>query len=476
MLQSFKKQVLYWESILDEKIAIRFLERKTIRSISYRQLAEDIKKCTDFIQKCQLYDQNIALMGDNCYELIVVFWSIICSGNTAVWINKNINAEEAVEKIRFADVQAVFYDEDSFELMEEVQEIYPVQSFVLEEKVYSNMEVLPFSDEEDIDKVAMLMFTSGTTGTPKAVMMSQRCLITSVEGRAYLYQEEGSFFIAAPIHHMFGLTPAIQALYEERELHLCTTRTMNRSLAALKSRYAFMIASMQTMLLHCMEETALGREILDSPLKYICTGASIPNSETVAKLKEYGYIVQNDYGMTETQCIGLHPGDGTIPENAKLLFSQIQVKTVNGEILIKAPSNTLGYYKNPEMTEQLFDDGWIHTGDLGYIDENGYLLLIGRCKNLIILDNGENVSPEVIESKLIKIPKIQDVIVCAEDNKLCAKILPVAENLQDCEEIQMEISEAIQEYNENAAIYNRIRRVIFMTEDFKRTATGKIIR
>lgn len=476
MLRSFREQVLWWEREQNEKNAICYLQRKNRKTVSYIQLANDIRKCSSFIQKMCKEHCNIALMGDNSYELVVAFWSIICAGKTVVWINKNLDAADVLEKMQFTEAKMVFYDDDSYDLMEEVQGYYSVPAYILEEKVYEDTEPLAFEGEEDVDVPAMLMFTSGSTGVPKAVMMSQTGLLTSVEGKRSVYNMEGSFLVAAPIHHMYAISFMLQALYEERELHLCTVRTMLRSLAILKSDYAAMIASMQNLLLQCIEETEQGKEILDGPLKYICTGASVPNPATVQKLKGYGYIVQNDYGMSETQCIGIYPDDGIVPEGAKRVFDQIQIKIVGGEIMIKAPSNALGYYKNPEMTEKLFDDGWVHTGDLGYLDENGYLYLTGRCKNLIILDNGENVSPEEIEKKLMDIEQIREVIVCAMDNKICAKIVPEAENLKNCDEIKAQIEKAVRTYNEGAATYNQIRKILFMEEEFKKVSVGKIVR
>ena len=136
----------------------------------------------------------------------------------------------------------------------------------------------------------------------------------------------------------------------------------------------------------------------------------------------------------------------------------------NGEILVKGTSVMKGYYQMPDETAETLKDGWLHTGDKGYMDEDGYLFINGRVKNLIILSNGENVSPEEIENKLALNPLVGEVIVTGEDNGLTARIYPeqavVEAKALDTEMIRSQLQEFLDEYNKNQPTYRRITGLV----------------
>jgi long-chain acyl-CoA synthetase len=156
-----------------------------------------------------------------------------------------------------------------------------------------------------------------------------------------------------------------------------------------------------------------------------------------------------------------------------------EVRIKDSELQVKSPSVMLGYYKNPEATKAAFtEDGWLRSGDIGYIDEDGYIFLQGRIKNLIILSNGENVSPEEIETKLYDCTFIKECLVYEEDGKITAEIFPDTEyaEMHEVSDVEKEISAAVKAANKTMPTTKSVRNVKFRYEPFERTATNKIKR
>ena len=159
--------------------------------------------------------------------------------------------------------------------------------------------------------------------------------------------------------------------------------------------------------------------------------------------------------------------------------AQMQVKIVDGELYLRSESLMMGYYGDEEGTAQVIHDGWYATGDLCREDEEGYLYLTGRKKNLIILSNGENVSPEEIERKLYCCKEICEVMVGVENDMLMAAVYPeypIQSGENNKGTVRKEIERAIEQYNDKAPMYKQIRQIRFMEEPFAKTAVGKLIR
>lgn len=161
-------------------------------------------------------------------------------------------------------------------------------------------------------------------------------------------------------------------------------------------------------------------------------------------------------------------------------LSNVEVKFENGEILVRGSSVMAGYYEMPEETAETLKDGWLHTGDKGYIDEDGFLFINGRVKNLIILSNGENISPEEIENKLALNPLVGEVIVTGEDNGLTARIYPeqavVEAKSLDEETIKNSLQAFLNEYNSKQPTYRQITGLVVRKNPFIRNSTQKIKR
>ena len=226
---------------------------------------------------------------------------------------------------------------------------------------------------------------------------------------------------------------------------------------------------------------ALAANVFGGNLKIIFTGGAHLDPFYIEKFAEYGVNIYEGYGMSECSPVisSNMPGDdkpgsiGRPLENAEIAFD-------NGEILVKGSSVMKGYYQMPEETAETLKDGWLHTGDKGYLDEDGFLFINGRVKNLIILSNGENISPEEIENKLALGVLVGEVIVTGENNGLTARIYPDQDVVQvkglGEAEIQAGLQAFLDEYNKNQPTYRQITGLIVRKNPFIRSSTKKIKR
>ncbi len=220
----------------------------------------------------------------------------------------------------------------------------------------------------------------------------------------------------------------------------------------------------------------IANETFGEQLIAIFSGGAYLSPEIINGYKEFGIDIAQGYGMTECSpriCTGIV--NCPKPDSVGKIVNGCEVKIVDGEIWVKSKSVMKGYYKNPEETANtLTPDGWLKTGDLGHKDDDGYLYITGRKKNLIILSNGENVSPEEIENKFVTFRPIKEIIVYEDGQLITAQIYPDPD--YKSEDIQEEIRRKVDEINDTFPPAKRIVNIIFRDKEFVKTASKKIIR
>ena len=261
--------------------------------------------------------------------------------------------------------------------------------------------------------------------------------------------------------------------YIQRELSLARPQTMMMVPLFVETFYRQIIRKAeQEGKLESVGE--MGHALFGGRLEYIICGGAALDRMYIQNYRKFGIEILNGYGTTECAPVAsvnrnFYYKDGTVGlpiPDSRVIISE------SGEVLISGRHVMKGYYRDPEETKKVLEDGWYHTGDLGTIDEEGFLTLTGRVKNLIILSSGENISPEELEEKLLRINRITEVIVSSEGQFLKAEIY--AENIgrDDTEAI---ISE-IQEMNRACPMYKRISKIVFRDKPFEKTSTQKIVR
>jgi long-chain acyl-CoA synthetase len=214
-------------------------------------------------------------------------------------------------------------------------------------------------------------------------------------------------------------------------------------------------------------------------LKTIVSGGAYLNPEYVDKFAEYGITVLQGYGMTEcSPVISTNLPWQQKKDSVGKLMPNCEAKIVDNEIWVKGSSVMMGYYKMPEETAEAVEDGWLKTGDLGYVDEDGFVYITGRRKNLIILANGENVSPEEIENQIVTAELVKEIIVREKDTVIQAEIYPDYEYAakKKIKDIPGSLQQILDEYNRTAPVYKRILNLVVRETEFEKNTTKKIKR
>lgn len=384
----------------------------------------------------------------------------------------------------------------------------------------------------DTKAMSVLFFTSGTSGKSKGVMLSQENMISDINYACKNFSLAGATLAVLPFHHSFGLLMAVFALFNWEH-----TIFINSGLKNIKRD--MLVAKPQTMLLvplfvetfyRNIWQTAkeqgserklrlgmvlsnfllrcgidirkkLFRSVLDGfggNLEYIICGGAPLQEKYVREFRAIGIEILNGYGITECAPVvstnrNHYHRDGSVGQILKGCDVRIQSDTIRhhadkirmksdlttnmvGEIQVKGKNVMLGYYQDEKATVETFDDGWFKTGDLGYVDSDGFLYVTGRKKNLIILSNGENVSPEELETLLLDFELVKEALVYDQDGKITAEIFPNFEIEVDLKAISVLLQKIIDDCNQRLPVYKRIQNLIIRQEAFEKTTTQKIKR
>jgi long-chain acyl-CoA synthetase len=225
----------------------------------------------------------------------------------------------------------------------------------------------------------------------------------------------------------------------------------------------------------------IAAKVFGGNLTTVFSGGAHLDPFYVEKFKEYGVNIYEGYGMSEcSPVISSNTPTNYRPGSVGKVLKNAEVKFENGEILVRSTSVMKGYYNMPDETNEALEGGFLHTGDKGYMDEDGYLYINGRVKNLIILSNGENVSPEEIENKLALYPLVDEVVVTGDGNGLTARIYPdqdlIAKKKLEGEKLEKELWKLLDEYNGTQPTFRRIAHLVIRENPFRRNTTKKILR
>ena len=455
-------------------------------SKNHIELRQDSGKMAREIHRLFGTDHKIALIGDLSYSWICTFFGIINSGNIAVPMDTKTSAAELTDRLDFADVSVVFLSKHYHDLEAQI-----LKDCAKVEKIYM-LEEYPFCISSfesgalppvDPEAVSSLMFTSGTTGDGfKAAMITQKGMLADATGYAPVCMPGDRVLSILPIHHCFELFVG-----QMKCLYMGAAICINDSVAnILKNLSVFKIASVLAVpsvanLLSSVVEREIKtktaeeiRQLLGGHLNRITIGGAPTNAKIIETLSSVGITVIDGYGLTESTggCL-CNQNPALMPEAAGTPYvKDMQVKISDGEICLKGPMIMKGYYKSPALTEKVMEGDWFHTGDLGEITENGYVVVYGRKDNLIKLSNGEKVYPEECEDILSNIDNVNQNMVCALDDHLVALVL-----LKDqSEECKNDLIEKVNQINDRMPNYKKIMDIRFRSTPFPMTSSMKIKR
>lgn len=514
------------------KAAVKYFgSNKKVKSKSYIDLRNDVDLMSTYLIKNRINKENIAIIGDVNYEWIVSYYSIVSSGAVVVPIDKELSAKDITDLLIRINAKCVFFGKTCRKKVEEIRKniksiekyisLQPNENYESVKDILKCMygeEILNYSVEAD--DLASIVFTSGTTGKSKGVMLTHRNLCEDLMYSYYLVgREDNTATIPIlPVYHMFEITTGIQCpIYigfticigkgikyitksiEEFKPSILTlvplvVEMLDKRIwmeARKRKKYSKLRKALKlSKFLRRFEidvRKILFKDIIEmfgGNLHTIVCGGAPLRKELEEEFNEFGITLLNGYGITECSPVLSCNMRGQVKSGSvgRPLKEFCEIKVVDEEILVKGDIVMKGYYNDEKSTNEAFSGEWFKTGDIGYLDKDGYLFITGRKKNLIILDNGENVSPEELEDVFIKSDLIKEIVVYGgknnTKNQISAIIVPDNDYIQknSISDIEGTLNKEIEEINKSLPHYKRIQIINVRDEEFVKTSTGKVKR
>ena len=472
------------ERIYPQRAAFRWYDEAsgTVCTRTYAQYAQDIRRAVRcFAQSIpEMQGKRVCILSRNCYEYGVNALGVMLAGGVLAPLNQRADWGELQAQLELAQPAAILSDGVDHGCAEQLQAAYgsllrPMDGYT----AFDPTDLDPHSI--DPDGLLMLAFTSGTTGRSKAVMLSERNFFTSmaaftdmVDTVRTLRQDpapELSMLAMLPMFHIGTFACFFSWPVAGWTMNLVgDLRNFYREMERMPSDYMLMVPM---VLQAVLKDLRAGRRERLGKLQVVCCSSAMFRPEDLAELASYGILVMQIYASTETCACGLfNAAQDTehIGAVGRACFGTQYRIAPDGELCIRGDMVTKGYYKDPTATAEVLDaDGWFHTGDLARTDKEGYYYITGRKKNLIILDSGENVSPEELEKLLSGCTAIQECLVQEKGQKICAQIFcPQAD--------QAAVRDFVTQLNRTLPMYKRITALVFRDEPLPRNAAGKLDR
>lgn len=533
-----------------DKIAYSFKENPHKPEVTRKTFAETkdyiVAMGTGLISE-GVREKHIAIVGEASYNWITSYYAAMSIGAVTVPIDKELPAEDILSIIESAECDFVIY---SSVIDAKIQKIAPEFTRnpvlicmsnkttlegvkMLEDIVTAGKQLFDNGDNSyydydlDPDKLASIVFTSGTTGKGKGVMLTQTNIVSDMTQGMYNFQITPKTLCVLPPHHTFGSTVnfvghyaqgaevyisnglkyILNELKEEKPSHLILVPLFVETF--YKRIWATAEKQGKDNLLRTMIKASNGMRKVGIDLRkklfasvtssfggnlemIICGGAAL-NQDIIDTFEGIGITILNGYGITE--CAPLiscnrneyrKSGSVGTPIIGELVKIADPDENGEGEICVKGPNVMIGYYNNPEATAAAFDEeGYFKTGDFGRLDEEGWIYITGRLKNLIILSNGKNVYPEEIETEISRIYGVNEVVVYEGLNKdgsskdcIVAEIYPDFDALKnhDITDPQKYFKDGVNEINKRSAPYKKVQIVKIRNEEFEKNTSRKIVR
>ena len=535
----------------------RFVKGEPYRNITYKEALQDVNGLGTSMMKHGLHGKRIAVIGETCYQWASTYLAVTCGAGVVVPLDKELSEEELKHLIIDSESSAVFFTkkykdifkrikesgESKLEMLvnmsedEKIDDIYSWSEMIREGKDLLEKGDTEYLETEIIaDDMGILLYTSGTTGLAKGVMISQTNICIDLMSAPNLLNVEDTdiFFSVLPIHHTYECTcDFLMPLYRGAAIAYCEgLKYIQKNLQEVHPTFFLGVPlifeslykaiwknirkqgkekSVNTVLKLSKVTEKVGidlkrkllKDIYDvfgGRMKVLISGGAAIDPAILQFFNDLGFIAVQGYGLTEcAPMAALNPDQHKYMRNASVghILPGMQVKIIDkdedgiGEICIKGDNVMMGYYKMPEETAKVLVDGWFHTGDLGYTDDEDFIYITGRKKNVIITANGKNVFPEELEYYLGRIEAVAESMVWAEpdesgqDDNIVASIIPdreVVEGLigkeaaDDDEKVKELLWKYVDELNETLPYFKKIKKISVRREEFEKNTSHKIKR
>ena len=533
----------------------KFAKNEPYKSITYKEAFDAINSLGTALIDRGLKGKRIAVIGENCYQWATSYLAVICGTGVAVPLDKELGASELRQLAKEAKVSAVMFTEKYADIFKEIkasgetdiqmliklngekedEELIEWSKLIAEGRTLLESGDRRFLDAKiNPEEMSELLFTSGTTGIAKGVMLSHKniCFDLMIAPTILKVNPWDIFFSVLPIHHTYeGTCGFLMPLYKGAAIAYCeglkhivknlseVSPTMFLGVPALfETLYKTIMKNIRKQgkeglvkkVLAVNKVTKkigidLNKKLLKDILKVfggrmrvLISGGAAIDPAILQFFNDLGFIAVQGYGLSECAPMGaLNPDQHKYMRNASVghILPGMDVKIVDkdedgiGEICLRGDNVMLGYYNMPEETAKVIKDGWFYTGDQGYIDDEKFIYITGRKKNVIIASNGKNVFPEELEYLLSKIPYVSESMVWGADNERNGDITIVAAIRPDMEEVEAVIGknpdeeavkkllwEEVDKVNAELPLFKKIRNIAVRNEEFEKNTSKKIKR
>ncbi len=533
----------------------KFAKNEPYKSITYKEAFDAINSLGTALIDRGLKGKRIAVIGENCYQWATSYLAVICGTGVVVPLDKELGASELRQLAKEAKVSAVMFTEKYADIFKEIkasgetdiqmliklngdkedEELIEWSKLIAEGRTLLESGDRRFLDAKiNPEEMSELLFTSGTTGIAKGVMLSHKniCFDLMIAPTILKVNPWDIFFSVLPIHHTYeGTCGFLMPLYKGAAIAYCeglkhivknlseVSPTMFLGVPALfETLYKTIMKNIRKQgkeglvkkVLAVNKVTKkigidLNKKLLKDILKVfggrmrvLISGGAAIDPAILQFFNDLGFIAVQGYGLSECAPMGaLNPDQHKYMRNASVghILPGMDVKIVDkdedgiGEICLRGDNVMLGYYNMPEETAKVIKDGWFYTGDQGYIDDEKFIYITGRKKNVIIASNGKNVFPEELEYLLSKIPYVSESMVWGADNERNGDITIVAAIRPDMEEVEAVIGknpdeeavkkllwEEVDKVNAELPLFKKIRNIAVRNEEFEKNTSKKIKR
>lgn len=521
-------------------------EKDKIIDVTYEEFQNDTFYLGTALSNVNMTDKHIAVIGDNSYKWLTVYLTVLKSDGVIVPIDKELTSKEIINVVKRSESEVLFYAEKYEQYIEEFKKELPnVKYFIGFSREKDDENVLSYDsfkasgkekyetgdksytsiEHNDTNKLKMLVFTSGTTGNPKGVMLTEHNLVSAVYYGLHVADIKTRCLSVLPYHHTYESVVGILVAIHRRAT-ICINDSLKnvlKNLNTFKPDYIYVVPAFtekfyksiwsnaeksgKDKLLKIMIPVSNGlrkigidlREVLfksvhdafGGNLKQIVCGGAPIRPEIGKFFNDIGMMLLNGYGISEcSPLVSVNREKLNDPSTVGVILPCCEVKIENpnadgdGEIWVKGDIVMMGYYKEPEKTAKVLKDGWFNTEDYGRINKKGQLVINGRKKNVIVLNNGKNIYPEEIENYVMRVPYIQEAIVKAVKNdqgqeiSLCAEVFLNQEKVKELgiENIEETLKKDISKATRELPVWKRVTKTEIRETEFNKTTTNKIKR
>ncbi len=484
------------------------------QKVDYSELISKVNSYSTLLPNNDL--SKVAIFSENRFEWVYAFYSVWKKQAIAVPIDFMSSAEDVAFILNDCKPEVIYFSNGTKEVLEKAVEKlnHKIQKINLDEvKLENSSKTVPFP-EPDLNKTAVIIYTSGTTGSPKGVMLSYDNLLVNIEAvtnDVNIYTSEDRLMVLLPLHHIFPLmgtmiiplsvggtivfSPSMASedimatLQQGITIIIGVPRLYNLIRKGIRdkidksgiAKLLFRIAQKKNSLTFSRKIFGSVQRKFGGKIKYMVSGGAALDKEVAKDYLTLGFEILEGFGMTECAPMITFTRPGKVmPGSAGQPLKVNEVKVVDGEIVNRGRNVMQGYYNRPEETAEILKDGWLYTGDLGYLDEENRIFITGRKKEIIVLSNGKNINPEEIENKILSMTEvITEIGVFEKADMLHAVIYP---DYQKAKQLGIDNVEemlkwqVIDKYNQSVTPYKKVMKFSLTKEPLPRTRLLKLKR